>query len=995
MSDSSEAVDSDAITETSDASEIPPYQPKQGLVGRGLYVLGYVFHGIRRHKRRSISLLIGVMIGVALISSVFVWTDTGTRIATEDYFAQLPYHYYCVQRGNFMDPNSYAIFPVEQWVNNQPTTRQSHVISASHVFIEPTGWRPNDPYLPYAYQNGLKDCQIFFVNNEFLERLEPHFDFTGSFRLPSAGSVLVSRRVVEDALTILGIEITIGSSIDLLLIRNIYRVNVVGDTWPFTLGDFRVVGIYDDIPRYDPIHQAFPSQTRQNWGPFSGQEVVFGWADSIMVLESNLTPGNFELITQRVMYPRLLVEVDPIYFFAEGLDRTIPILDSLFARIQENFDVVLGGRTALNNLEVYIRSYYERRSMGILVLPIIILSILLTIFTSTIFMSGRRPEIAILRSRGASYRQLYATLISEFIVLSVIALIIGGLIGILIGSLIPSATAFLQFDVNIFMRFYNLSRVDLFGWGLAALICILPPGIYTVFVTRSFLKTELYQSIRGNNNRWSPPTWMQVLYIITVIAVFWPLTSFILTMPLDVDLAFVLFIVAIAFWILLCDACARLLRPSIAGFSRIFRPVFGQKSHLFAKSVRVRRQRIIPLLIILILTFSVTIFAAVTAQTYQSHLDRQIDYFVGGDIRIYSGPVPAQRVDEIINVPHIRTATAFIETRANIGEIQFRLLGIDPNAYAVAGNWDETSMIGDDFQTVLARLAANPSGVILPHHLATQLNRHNGDTIDIDVWDQRIVFLETKTFDVVGEVYSAPGFGFANPSDPAASIAPVPGFGFQKSQPYAFVHKDYFLIEVPSWKVYDYVNNTQTFIATLASNANIESALEAVSSIDFVYTTWSPQTFDLEEVYPDGYLYAQGVISLLSVGFLAALVISVVALTVFVNTIVNERKIEYAIMRAMGGTRRQVTAIVLGEFFGLIMAAFLLSLLLGAGFSWLLMFTLLRIFPQPYVIPFNVIYPFTLLVAILGLVLLGLVAGAYLPARRAGSVQVTTILRNL
>jgi putative ABC transport system permease protein len=159
--------------------------------------------------------------------------------------------------------------------------------------------------------------------------------------------------------------------------------------------------------------------------------------------------------------------------------------------------------------------------------------------------------------------------------------------------------------------------------------------------------------------------------------------------------------------------------------------------------------------------------------------------------------------------------------------------------------------------------------------------------------------------------------------------------------------------------------------------------------------TWSPTTFDLALEYPDGYLFSQGIISLLSVGFLASLAISVVALTVFVNIIVQERKTEYAIMRAMGGTRRQVTAIVLGEFVGLILAAFLFSMLMGIVFSQVLMQTILQLFPQPYVIPFTIIYPISLLAAVLGLVVLGLIAGAYLPARRAGKIEVSTILRNL
>jgi putative ABC transport system permease protein len=151
----------------------------------------------------------------------------------------------------------------------------------------------------------------------------------------------------------------------------------------------------------------------------------------------------------------------------------------------------------------------------------------------------------------------------------------------------------------------------------------------------------------------------------------------------------------------------------------------------------------------------------------------------------------------------------------------------------------------------------------------------------------------------------------------------------------------------------------------------------------------------LEDVFLDGYLFRQGVISLLSVGFVAALTISLIALTVFVNALVAERRTEYAVMRALGGTRRQVTTIVFGEFLGLILASFLLGVVLGVGFSWLLMYVLLELFPQPYIVPFTMTWPHTILLTVLGFVVLAMLAGAYVPARRAGGVQVNSLLRNL
>jgi ABC-type antimicrobial peptide transport system permease subunit len=955
----SEPTDNNSDTFETTTPRVSTNAVKKGIVGRVLYVVNYVLHGIWRNKRRSLSLLVGIIIGVTLISSIFVWTDTGGRVAIDDYFNNTPFHYYVVQNPNFPNDDPNAIFPVRDFVERMDTTRETYIVRSSIALFEIGHLRPGDYYLPWPYGRGIKDCQAFFTDNDFLTRAEQSFTILdGTFRV-SGNSILLSQRVVDDLDAVMGLQVGVGSSLDVAFARNYRYADQIGDL--------------------NPVY-------RTN----------FGWTDSMILSTEVLEPNDFNLMARWVMFPRLLVEANPAAFYSAGIDQTLLILDSEFNRIEQNFDIFLGGRDALGRLVNYIESYHERRTMGVLVMPMVILSLLSTTFTTTLFIAGRRPEVAILRSRGASYRQLYATFLFEFSFLAIIGLILGGFVGAIVVCLLPSASSFLVFDMNIFFQYLNLVKFEPIVWVVAGLISILPAAIYTVLITRSFLQTELYAAIRGNNSRWKISNWMRMLYVFVVVVVFWPLLMVFLAQPLSAEMALFVFILAIGFWVLLSDAIARLIKPSVASFSRIFRPLFGQKSHLFAQSVRVRRTRLVPLLIILLLTFSVTVFSAIQAQTYQGHVNRQIEYFLGSDVRVYSGPVPTTRASEIALLSQIEDATGFIELRSHVGaNIEFRMLGVDPDAYATVGNWDSSSMLGDNWEDVLARLANNVDGVIFPAHIATELGKGVGDTILVYVWDQRMQKIENKTMDIVGLCLTAPGFGYTNPSSPAASISGNPGFGFQKGQPFAFCHEHFMLVELPAREPSHYVfDRTQLFLAR-SRTTNMQSAISAVQSLDFVRYTWSPTTFDLEAEYPDGYLFSQGVISLLSVGFLASLTISVVALTVFVNTIVQERKTEYAIMRALGGTRRQVTAIVLGEFVGLILAAFLFSMLMGIVFSQVLMQTILHLFPQPYVIPFTIVYPISLLATVLGLVVLGLIAGAYLPARRAGSIEVSTILRNL
>ncbi|MFX1576016.1 MAG: ABC transporter permease [Promethearchaeota archaeon] len=970
-------------------------KPRDSSLSRRLYVTKYVLNGIRHHKRRSISLLIGIMIGVALISSVFVWTETGARVAVDDYFASISFHYYCVQNQSPTTDDPQAIFSVKEFVDTHATTRASHVVFSSIALIDSTFLNPTDYYLPYAYARGIKDCQVFFVDNDFLARAERSFRIIdGQFRL-SLGSVLVSQHVVEDLEEVIGRQVSVGSIIDLSVAQRYQNTRTIGALNITNLVGLRIGGIYQVITHLEPLLESFPTQSRRNWDPIQDSETVFGWYDSVIVSKNVFDSDIYDQIAVHVMFPRLLVEIIPASFYSTRLEELLVGFDALLTDIQMNNDVTVGGRNQLLFLQEYIEVYYERQTMVFLVLPMVILSVLLTTFTASLFLSNRRTELGILRSRGTSYQQLYSILMIEFLVLATIGTVLGGLLGILLGCLIPSAFSFLAFNPVSIFRHLSLTSINLTAWVIAGVACIVPATIYIFQKTRSFLRSEIYAELRETNSKWKSSSKFQVAYAFIIILISIPLTYVVLSIPITTDIALIFFIFVIGFWILLADAIARLIRPGIATFSRLFTPAIGQKSQLFVKSLRVKRTRVVPLLMILLLTFSITIFSAVEAQTYQIHLDQQINYYVGADIHVYSDRVFASRINEITALPQIDTATAFIEVQAEIGESDLKLMGVNPSAYAEVGNWDESSMVDDDYRAVFARLAANRNGIILPAHIATLYNRRVGDTIPVQVRDQRSLVVDYKLFDIVGIMNKAPGLGYSNPSDPQLVPTPNPGFGFQKSNAFALCHQHYFLVEIPSFDPYAVTDSTRLFLAKLNPSQDVQAAQDALEDLEFIFQTWSPYTFDLEEAYYDGYLFSQGVIGLLSVGFLASLAISVVALTVFVSIIVSERKTEYAILRALGGSRRDVTSMVFVEFVSLILLAFFFSVVVGVSFSWLLMFVIIKLFPQPFIVPFTIIYPLNLLIVVLGFVVLGLLTGAYLPARRAGQVQVSSLLRNL
>ncbi len=955
--------------------------------GSRRYIASYVGNSIRKHKARSLSLLLGIVIGVSLVASVFVWTDTGTRVAIDDYFEANLYQFGVQQRYEY-PVNTQLIFQVQEEFSSQSIYESSTVIYHSKGILNGTHLNASAPYLPFPYENGIKDLQTFFVENSFLIRVQEKFNYTGSFSI-QPGQCLVSSKVIDDAETILNMSLTIGSNIN-VAIASIYDDPLtIGDLNHYNITNNRIVGIYS-LPFEDTIlYNTFDGEGRTNY-PGSGLENSFGWNDGIIFHYDQLDPGQRDTLTTNAQFPQLLVRLSSAEVNAFGIDRAPEILRNLKFQVEATFqgDIIITGERQLLYLEQYITAYRSRQTMAVLVAPVIILSIFLTTFATNIFLSGRRAEVAILRARGASFRQLYAAFILEFVTIGIIALIFGMVLSLFIGSLIPASIGFLQFNPAVFFEFFLVVRLEPITWFFATISCLIPPLVFTMIYLRSFLRTEIYQAMVGINPPGESDLMTTGFYFGICLLLLAVLFYAVLVFPATPLVAILQFIYAVFIWTLLSDSGSRIVRRGVAGVTRGFRTVFGEKAFIFEKSMRTRRERIVPLLLILTLTFSVTVFAVVEAQTVENNANRQIEYLIGADIRVESGFVPVSRVDEILSVSGIEAATPLVQTWGLIGTISFDVFGIDTEGYGEIAYWDSSSFVGEDPFSVLVRLRNNPNGIIFPRTFADRLGKRVGQGQGVHIYDQQGGgVVEEGLFTIVGLGQSAPGLGYFDPEDPLRPPDSTNGFQFQAQRAFAFVNLSY----LTSLNM----TNTQLIFSDISGNDNINQIETNIRNLGFPTGVYSPVTFSLEEVYPDGYLFNRGVVSILSIGFLACLIISIIALTLFVGVIVSERQTEYAIMRAVGSTRRQIISIVFGEFIGLILTSFLVALFLGFAFSWLLMNVLLRLFPFPFVVPFQLGVPFLLLLVVLGVVLVGMSIGTYIPARRAGRTNVGRVLRNL
>ncbi len=954
--------------------------------GSRLYVANYVGTSLRKNKTRFFSLLIGIMIGVALVASVFVWTDTDSQVAAVDYFESNLYQYY-VQQVYESPVDTQLIFDVKNWFSGQIEYQASDIIYHSVGFLNGTNWNSSTTYLPYPYSQGIKDFQTFFVDNPFLERVAPQFEFNGAFEL-STGECLISTKVIEDAEALFNQTISIGSYINLNIASVYNEPTTLGDLQLFNSFNLLVVGIYNITYSDTILYSSARAAIRSNF-PGSPQTNVFGWNDSVIMHYNQLDSIQRDTLTANSLFPKLLVQLNPIEVSAAGLEDVSTVILELKSNLEFQFAqrIIVEGEHQVLLLEQYIAASQSRRTMAVITLPIILLSVILTIFATNIFLSGRRSEVAILRARGASFRQLYAAFILEFLIVAITALCLGMVLSIFIGSLIPASVGFLQFNPIIFYQFLSNARLEPLIWVIAFIACLLPSLIFTMVYVRNFLRTEIYKAIVGTAPRAEADPSITIIYAIAVFSLLGFLIVAVLLLPVTPLIAVFLFGYAVAVWALFSDVGSRIVRQIIAGLTRGFQPMFGEKAFIFEKSMRTRRERIVPLLLILTLTFSITVFAVVEAQTVQDNVFTQVGYFMGADLRVESNSIHHNYTNEILSIPGVVSATALISTTSTIGPISLTIIGVDVDSYTNTGNWDLSSMIGEDPIATLQKLRNNSNGIILPRTVAERLRRVVGNRLVISVHQQGGGIMGDVSFLIVGLGRSAPGLGYFDPDDPIRPPDPTDGFHFQAPQVFALVNRNLLINQN--------MTNTRLMLARLSENADIIEIQHQINNLNFSSAIYSPKTYSIEEAYPEGYLFNRGVVSLLSIGFIACVIISMIALILFVGIIVTERTTEYAIMRAVGSTQRQISAIVIGEFVGLIVTSFLVALLLGFFFSWLLMIILLRLFPFPYVIPFQLGVPLLLLLAVLAIVVIGISIGTYIPARRAGRTNVGKALRNL
>lgn len=574
--------------------------------------------------------------------------------------------------------------------------------------------------------------------------------------------------------------------------------------------------------------------------------------------------------------------------------------------------------------------------------PIMLLMFAYTLLVASLLVGGRRNEIAVLRSRGATVLQVLGIALLEACVLGVLAIIGGAPAAQGLAALVGQTRSFLNFtgatagDVPLQVVITQSSLQVALGVGaLAALLMLFP----TWTAAQNTVITYKQDRARSMRPPWWQRAWLDVLLLIPAAygtyllqkqgSILLPAVisqgAVAVQDPFDNPLLFMVPVLAIlAITLLLIRVLPYVVRLVAWLLARFPGAALVMAARQLARSPSFYAA---PMLL-LILTLGLATFTASLAATLDQHLATEMRYTTGGDMSLnelgestrdtgvtnplvmssgtasdsqsdaVTGPLymflPVEdhmKVDGVLAAARIGAYRA--DAHFSTHNASATYIGIDRLDFAQVGYW-RNDFSSQSLGTLMNALASRYEAVLVPESVLAENALSIGDTVQVNahLQDGDVVLPMT----IVGTFRLWPGW---NPKD--ADMGPL------------FVgNLDYFFQEAGGQVPYSVWLKTRP-------GSNPQAIVEGVRNLGVLVRGYQDvQTqVDQEQLRPA----RQGLFGMLSVGFGAAGLFTVLGFFLYAVFSLRRRTIELGVLRAMGFSSLQMGIFLGGE----------LALLLGVG----------------------------------------------------------------
>lgn len=434
-----------------------------------------------------------------------------------------------------------------------------------------------------------------------------------------------------------------------------------------------------------------------------------------------------------------------------------------------------------------------------------------------------------------------------------------------------------------------------------------------------------------------------------------------------VTLSFYLFLAPFLFWLgstlLLARLFDLLLTRGTPFLTRTLGSAFGPLGQIAAKGMSRRSGAVGAAVTLTALSLSFGIGLALFLGTYNVQKQGDIHYVVGSDVRVTppasAGLTPAF-ADRLAALPEVQAATAIARDGvALIGSERKSVYGIDVPSFQKTAYLPNTMFENGSAQATLQALAATPNGVLVARDQADKYGIGVGDPVLMRLYDPK-----TGQYTQLG-----------------AKCVGIYTYLSTSAYDSDFVLNRAFMTQQAG------TAGADLFLVKTANPTGVTQAIQGQFGQD--------TTFKLENIQTATKLDQSSLTSLNLSGLgglerLYTALIVAASLGVFLISMVQSRRKEFGIMRALGADEAQLRALLSAEALSISGIALLAGLGVGTVIASLFIMLLRVIFLIP---PAGLTWPLAELGVLLALVVLGMAVGSALANRKLSTLRVSEVLR--
>jgi putative ABC transport system permease protein len=513
-----------------------------------------------------------------------------------------------------------------------------------------------------------------------------------------------------------------------------------------------------------------------------------------------------------------------------------------------------------------------------------------------------RRDLALLRARGATRRDLLK-----------LAGVESGIIG-LVAGLLGAGVAFAAVSWLVSGGAHLTPARALITVGACVAVAVAGSAAARIGASRSSLTANVAES-RGTVRQAGRPLWQRLYLDVIALAVsgliYWltARTGFSAVVNPDsnptLSLSVYMFFAPALLWLGATLLLVRARGRALAWFAR--RAAGGRASTMrgfLAVSAGRRGGAINRGLVVvgLLLAFGVNLGIFTATYNQQAKVDAQLT--LGADVVATAPPGVAAKRDlaaKVAGVPGVKATTALDHSYAYVGPDLQDTYGIDPATFTKATTLRDSYFLGATAKQAMDRLGATKDGILVSRETITDFSLNTGDLLKLRVLDRATGKFRTVPFHVVGVVQEFP----SAPKDSfmVANLSYLQAAGHGTGPNVVFAKTDGGVTGV-AHRVAAATKNDGTEVKNID-----QQTAQTVSSITTVNLTGISQ---IERAF--------------------VILLAAAAMGLFVALAISERRREFATMASVGAPLREIGAFVWSEAVIVLGAA----MVLAAGLGWLL-----------------------------------------------------------